>query len=289
MKLPLTVVSGYLGAGKTTLINRLLAEDHGLRLLVLVNDFGAINIDEALIAGRSDDMIALTNGCVCCTMGADLFMALGDALDREERPDHILVEASGIADPAAIANAAIAEPDLSYAGIITLVDALNAEALLADEMIAPQVAQQIKVADLLLVTKTDAIRDELAQALSAHSPRPPALVPETPLAHLLFDVVPLPRGKTAVRHPHYTAWSHTSDAALDRRTLGTLLENRPKGLYRLKGFVLTNDGAYELHIVGNYVDARRTQADRTQLVALGPADRLTPDDIETWWSASRIA
>ncbi|MEY8840033.1 GTP-binding protein, partial [Cribrihabitans sp. XS_ASV171] len=130
MRLPLTVVSGYLGAGKTTLINRLLAEDHGLRLLVMVNDFGAINIDAALIAAQGDDTIALTNGCVCCTMGADLFMALGDALDRRPRPDHLVIEASGIADPAAIANAAKAEPELSYAGIVTLVDGENGATLL---------------------------------------------------------------------------------------------------------------------------------------------------------------
>ncbi|MDG1421802.1 MAG: GTP-binding protein, partial [Tateyamaria sp.] len=86
---PLTVIGGYLGAGKTTLINRLLAENHGLRLLVLVNDFGAINIDASLIETAEDDMIALSNGCVCCTMGADLFLAIGDILDRDQLPDHL--------------------------------------------------------------------------------------------------------------------------------------------------------------------------------------------------------
>ncbi|MFT7136469.1 MAG: G3E family GTPase, partial [Akkermansiaceae bacterium] len=73
-RLPLTVISGYLGAGKTTLINRLLAEDHGLKLMVMVNDFGAINIDAELIAEAGEDTMTLTNGCVCCTMGNDLFM-----------------------------------------------------------------------------------------------------------------------------------------------------------------------------------------------------------------------
>jgi len=96
-RIPLSVISGYLGAGKTTLINRLLAEDHGLKLLVMVNDFGAINIDEALIAQSGEDAIALTNGCICCSMGADLYLAIGDILQRDQRPDHIVIEASGVA------------------------------------------------------------------------------------------------------------------------------------------------------------------------------------------------
>ena len=286
MKLPLTVISGYLGAGKTTLINQLLEENHGLQLMVMVNDFGAINIDEALIAAREDNLVALTNGCVCCTMGADLYMALGDALDRTPRPDHLIVEASGIADPAAIANAAIAEPEMSYAGIVTLVDTLNIEALLSDDLVAPQVAQQIAVADLLLVTKTNAVPDGVEDLLSQHSKRLPMPVPDSPLAELLFDLVPLPRGQQAAPHPHYATWSHTGTDTIDRRVLGTVLETRPAGLYRMKGFVLTNDGPYELHIVGRYVEARRAQAEKTQLVALGPADRITPEEIQAWWATT---
>ena len=286
MRLPLTVISGYLGAGKTTLINRLLAEDHGLNLMILVNDFGAINIDESLIAAQSDDMIALSNGCVCCTMGADLFMALGDALDRVPRPDHLVIEASGIADPAAIANAAIAEPELSYAGIITLIDAGNIDALLDDTQIAPQVAQQITAADLTMITKSDSIPAPLTSRLADLGARPPTLLPSGPVADLLFDVIPLPQTRSTAPHPHYTQWSHISDTVHDRRTLGDRLTNRPDGLYRLKGHVLTNDGPYEVHIVGQFVEARRAPgATQTVLVALGPADRLSRDDIDRWWSA----
>ena len=285
-RLPLTVISGYLGAGKTTLINRLLAEDHGLRLLVMVNDFGAMNIDADLLASATDDTIALTNGCVCCTMGADLFMALGDALDRDPRPDHLVIEASGIADPAAIANAAIAEPELSYAGIVTLVDALNVPALLDDHLIAPQVAQQITAADLVLLTKTDTTDQDLVQRLRNLGARKPILLePDTSLAPLLFGITPLPHGSRPAAHPAYAAWQHDSDSVLDRAAFGEMLANRPDGLYRLKGFVQTNDGAYEVHVVGRYVEARRTQASRTKLVGLGPASRISRDQIEAWWHA----
>ncbi len=283
--LPLTVISGYLGAGKTTLINRLLAEDHGMRLMVMVNDFGAINIDQALIKTRGDDTIALTNGCVCCTMGADLFMALGEVLDRPDRPDHLIIEASGIADPAAIASTAIAEPELSYAGIITLVDARNIAGLLDDALIAPQVTQQITSADLLLLTKTDGADTALAERLASIGARKPKILDDTPLAPLLFDVVPLPRSRAAAAHPAYASWQHDSDRVLDRRAMGEKLANRPDGLYRLKGFILTNDGGYEVHVVGQYVKASRARTERTTLVALGPADRISRDDIETWWRA----
>lgn len=286
-RLPLTVISGYLGAGKTTLINRLLAENHGLRLMVLVNDFGAVNIDEALIAARSEDMVALTNGCVCCTMGADLFLALGDALDRDPRPDHLIVEASGIADPAAIANAAIAEPDLSYAGIVTLVDAGNISALLDDTQIAPQVSQQITAADLVMVTKADTVDPALTTRLTTLGGRPPTRLGEGAVADLLFDILPLPRGRTTAPHPQYTSWQHDSETVHDRAALGDKLNTRPDGLYRLKGFVLTNDGAYEVHVVGRYVEARRApMASRTTLVALGPADRVSRDEIEAWWQGT---
>jgi len=286
-RLPLTVIGGYLGAGKTTLINRLLAEDHGLRLLVLVNDFGAINIDAALIAAEGGDTLQLTNGCVCCTMGADLFIALGRALDRRPRPDHLLIEASGIADPASIANAAKAEPELSYAGIVTMVDALNAPALLADRQIAPQIEQQIRVADLLLVTKDaapdPALTDRL-RCIGGRSPLP--LPPAGPLAPLLFGLLPKPQWSAIVPHPAYVRWMHDSDRVIPRTRLDALLAARPEGLYRLKGFVLSDAGPLEVQAVGRHAEIRPGCTERTTLVGLGPAGRITPEEIEAWWTGA---
>lgn len=278
--LPVTVVAGYLGAGKTTLINRLLDEDHGLRLMVIVNDFGAINIDAGLLQSAEDDTIALTNGCVCCTMGDDLHRALDQALDRVPRPDHLIIEASGIADPATIANAAIAEPQLSYGGIITLVDGLNAPDLLNDADVGPQVTQQIATGDLVLITKSDTVPD----AVAALKSRRPHILADMSLAPLLFDVTPFPKGRSAAPHPAYTAWEFVGDAPISRAALGDKLDHRPPGLYRLKGTILTDDGGYEVHIVGNYVSARRTQTDQTRLVALGLSSRLSTEQMTAWWS-----
>ena len=121
--LPVTVIAGYLGAGKTTLVNHLLRHAGGRRLSVLVNDFGKIAIDADLIAARDGDSMTLANGCVCCSIGGDLYRALTRALDRRPRADALVIEASGVAEPARLAEIARAEPDLLLAGIVVLVDA----------------------------------------------------------------------------------------------------------------------------------------------------------------------
>lgn len=282
-RIPVTIIGGYLGAGKTTLINRLLCEDHGLAIAVIVNDFGAINIDAELIENADGQTIALTNGCVCCSMGNDLAFALHQIAARETRPSHIIIEASGVSDPVGIANTVLNENALSYAGIITLVDGQNGSDLLRDEMLAPQVSQQIVAADLVLVSKIDALHKELSELLQEIGARTPTLIEDVSLAPLIFDIAALPKGRASSTHLGYTTWHHQSNVALDRRALGDKLAARPEGLYRMKGSVLTSRGAYELHVVGRHVDARPSQATETQLVALGPMGRISVKQIEDWW------
>jgi hypothetical protein len=287
--LPLTVISGYLGSGKTTLINRLLTEDHRLKILVMVNDFGAVNIDRSLISAQGKDVIALTNGCVCCTMGADLFMALGDALDRRPRPDHLIIEASGIADPLAIANTAIAEPELRYAGIITLVDADNIAELLNDPLVAPQVRGQINAGDLLLLTKSrhkhTAVMDQFARI---GLPKPTTLG-DWPISGLLTGLAPKARRGPGTAHAEYTTWHHESDVVLEHDLLVKMLGNRPRHLFRLKGFVQTNRGSFEVQVVGKNLDMRRLDTSRkTTLVGLGLAALIREQEIQEWWQASKF-
>ena len=102
--IPVTVIGGFLGAGKTTLLNHILSANHGRRVGVLVNDFGAINIDATLVVGVDGDTVSLANGCICCSMRDDLVGACLALLARPERPDHLIVETSGVSDPVAIAN-----------------------------------------------------------------------------------------------------------------------------------------------------------------------------------------
>jgi hypothetical protein len=106
--IPLTIVGGFLGAGKTTLINRLLGGGHGRRITVIVNDFGAIKIDASLIADRDDDVIALANGCVCCSLGSSLSATLMQVRSAPDPPDHVVIEASGVSEPAKIAQIGLA-------------------------------------------------------------------------------------------------------------------------------------------------------------------------------------
>jgi Ni2+-binding GTPase involved in maturation of urease and hydrogenase len=287
-RLPLTVISGYLGAGKTTLINRLLAEDHGLKLMVMVNDFGAINIDAALIADATGDTMTLTNGCVCCTMGADLFMAIGDVLDRPQRPDHLVIEASGIADPARIAQVAQAEPDLAYGGIVTVVDGPSYDRLARDGQIGAQVAGQVSAADLILISKQTAPDPGLALRLGVQSRSLVVdLAQVDKVAPIVFGVAErsVPTASTG-RHATYLGWSDASEVTMEYPALMDKLEKRPKGLFRFKGFV-GHDGcsSWEVHCVGPSVNIKRLDAEQaTQVVGIGLEAEITAAEISEWWN-----
>lgn len=146
MSVPVLIVTGFLGAGKTTLINRLLTEADGRRIAAIVNDFGAINIDADLIATRSGDVIGLENGCICCSLQGDLLRTLKSILGRDDPVDQIVIEASGVADPHGILTAVI-DPALHRAvrlsGVLAVVDAAecaDTPARLQDPLWRAQVA-----------------------------------------------------------------------------------------------------------------------------------------------------
>ena len=123
---------------------------------MLVNDFGKVAIDETLIGGRDGDVIALANGCMCCQIGGDLYDAIDRVLRMRERFDHLVIETSGVADPARIAQIAVAEPDLELSRTVVLVDAVNFTDILADPRLNDTLLRQIRSADLILLTKIDA-------------------------------------------------------------------------------------------------------------------------------------
>lgn len=156
MSLPVLVIAGFLGAGKTSLVNRILAECDGRRIAAIVNDFGAINIDADLIAEQSDTVLGLKNGCICCSLQGDLLRTLKMLLDRAAPPDHVIVEASGIADPQGII-AALMDPVLWGAvtldAVLTVVDAEDCVTNPA-RMNDPLWQAQVASADLLALVKT---------------------------------------------------------------------------------------------------------------------------------------
>ena len=163
-RVPMSVVGGFLGAGKTTLLNRVLAGRHGVRYAVLVNDFGEINVDGDLVAAHGGDTVTFANGCVCCTMGDDLVGALDRLLDGGRPPDQILVEASGVADPSAIADVATLHPGLARDLVVVLADAETVRSRHEDERLRDTVERQLAAADLLVLNKCDRVPDEEREA-----------------------------------------------------------------------------------------------------------------------------
>lgn len=156
--IPVTTIGGYLGAGKTTLLNGVLAGEHGIRIAVLVNDFGAISIDEKLIVGRDGDIVSLANGCACCSIAGDLAAALDKFVQLESRPDHILVEASGVAAPARITKLA-GSPGLAPQGTVVLADSETIRMRASDKFVGRLVRDQLTGADLIVLNKMDLVDD----------------------------------------------------------------------------------------------------------------------------------
>ena len=285
---PLLVVGGYLGAGKTTLIKHLLECHDGRKLLILVNDFGAVNIDSELIAEANGETISLTNGCVCCAMTGDLFFAVGDALDRRPRPDAIVIEASGVGDPARIAAVALAEPELRHAGIVTAVDVETISDLVDDKQIGAQVRQQIAVADLVALTRTDKSDARSAAAVIRQiSEAPQVAAPHGRIdPDLLFGLDP-EHPVALVSHDHgaaFATWSGRYGSSLPSTELRALLTSPVEGLFRLKGWITDENGSHEVHRVGRRLQLSPAKTRiGSSLVAIGPADRFRPEEMERQW------
>ncbi|WP_170166977.1 CobW family GTP-binding protein [Paracoccus methylarcula] len=162
MKLPVTVIGGYLGAGKTTLINHLLRNNDGLRLAVLVNEFGELSIDSELIEAQEDGLISISGGCVCCAFGSDLIGALDDIKSMNPPVDHVLVEASGVALPASIIATVGLVDGLRADAVIVLADAEQIRRNAADPYLGDTIHRQFSQADIILLTKSDlAPKEEL--------------------------------------------------------------------------------------------------------------------------------
>jgi G3E family GTPase len=160
-KLPVTVITGYLGAGKTTLLNRILSEPHGKKYAVIVNEFGEIGIDNDLVVNADEEVFEMNNGCVCCTVRGDLIRILEGLMRRKGRFDAIIVETTGLADPAPVAQTFFVDENVGAKtkldAVVTVADAKWLQDRLGD---APEAKNQIAFADVILVNKTDLVSAE---------------------------------------------------------------------------------------------------------------------------------
>lgn len=248
---PVTLLTGFLGSGKTTLVNHILAAEHGLRVGVIVNEFGEIGIDSQLITGGSGNVVELANGCVCCSVRDDLLQAVGEVLQRENPPEYLLVETTGLADPLPVARQLLG-PRVAEAirldGIVTLVDAANFDASLDRAEVA---YSQIVYGDILLLNKVDLVEPTVADQIEAGIRR---LNPEARILRcnqarvdlgLILDVGafrqrPVAEGGGGGHHHHreledFAAVPFRTELPLDLERFAAFLERPPRAVFRAKG------------------------------------------------------
>lgn len=267
---PVTVIGGYLGAGKTTLVNHLLRHAGSLRLAVLVNDFGQLPIDADLIETRGEDVISIAGGCVCCSFGSDLMGALLKLREREPVPGHILIETSGVALPGAVASAVRLVPGFSLDAVAVLADAETVRSRAAERYMGDTIERQLAQADLIVLNKLDLVscaaraelvvwlRSQAAQARVIEATR--ALVPLEILLGANLGSARAGTGgnlrKAAIRAPdeaasRYESVSFQDSGPLHVSALAERLARPELGLIRSKGVLRDEAGGLKiLQVVG---------------------------------------
>ena len=163
---PVTVLTGYLGAGKTTLLNHILTAQHGRKYAVIINEFGELGVDNDLVVESDEEVFEMNNGCICCTVRGDLIRILGALMKRRTKFDGIIVETTGLADPAPVAQTFFVDDEIRAKtrldAVVTVVDALNLPARLQD---SPEARTQIAFADVIILNKTDLVDEPTLLAL----------------------------------------------------------------------------------------------------------------------------
>ena len=250
--LPVTVIGGYLGAGKTTLVNHLLRHPEGRRLAVLVNEFGDLPIDADLIQRRDEDMIAIAGGCVCCSYGSDLIEALERMLTLDPRPDHLLIEASGVALPGGIASSLTLLIGYRLDAVLVLADAETVRTRAADRYLGDTIARQLAEADLVLLNKADLVPAgdlaETATWLAEAAPHAQTVTAtNAALPASLALGIATERLRTGARQHHHDSAAYDTASidvagSVDAEALARALADPALGLLRAKGFVPVTDG-----------------------------------------------
>ena len=293
--IPVTVVGGFLGAGKTTYLNHLLRTGRS-RYAVLVNDFGAVNIDAGLIAKHDGTTMTLTNGCVCCSIGGGFLETLGRILDDNIPFDHIIIEASGVGDPWRIAEIALVEPSLRLNAVIVLSDATRIAALLVDPRVGDTVRTQFERADLVLLNKTDLIDEDATNAASAAIATLRGGLRIVATSERTMPDLPITNAQatspfraeavsgTADHEQQFKRWSYRRNGSFDRGGLEVALRALPPSLLRLKGDCTFGDaGPQLLQLVGrdwSLTPMAESAARDILLVGVGTIDLPDTTDLD---------
>lgn len=289
---PVTILTGFLGAGKTTLLNYILHSDHGMKIAVLVNDFGAINVDAQLIVGVEGDMVQLSNGCICCTIRGDLMRETLQLIHRDDPPEYIIIEASGVSDPVAIAMTfRVPEfmPLVYMDGVITVVDAEQFLFLEGDDKQLG--VDQVKFAEFVVLNKVDLVTDTYREMVKTRlreitpnariiEAQQGQVAPELLLGSGQFAPEKLAQRQAHDVHVHavdeeldhdhdhhdhnhalvYSTWSWTSTTPLKLDCLREVLDSLPNTVYRSKGIIYLaerSDDRCIFQLVGKRADLVR--------------------------------
>lgn len=299
--LPTTVIAGYLGAGKTTLVNHLLRNADGLRIAVLVNEFGELPIDADLIESSDGNVIDIAGGCICCSYGSDLMAAMMDLAERTPRPEHVLIETSGVAMPGPVAASLSLLPDYTLDGIVVLADAETVRRHGSDHYLADTIYRQLADADLVLLNKMDLVSEADAAETEAwiaerapHARIVPTRDARLPLTVLLGSRLETGSSRAATldlgsrEHVAYDTQAFTIDAQCDADALASALTDPALGILRAKGFVSSANGRrVAIQIVGGRHQISPAPGDTTArdgLIVIGLKGRI---DLAT--VAARIA
>ena len=294
-KTPVTIIGGYLGSGKTTLVNHLLRNADGNRLAILVNEFGELQIDADLIEAQDDDIISLAGGCVCCSYGNDLIMAMLDMAKMDPRPDHVILEASGVALPGAIASSLSLLNDFSVDGIVVLTDAETIRKRSTDKYMGDTILRQLESADILLLNKIDLISNQerkltldWLEEITGNSPIIETQDSEVHPTVLLRD---FSRQDTtgSLSSPHqrdnFQSGFISAGLPVDPTEFAECLVKDHRGLVRAKGFVKSRDGSVcTIQIVGKRVEITPAP-DGVKLgvvtISVGPGRDLATEKYDT--------
>ena len=288
--LPVTLISGYLGAGKTTLVNEMLRQAAGKRIAVLVNEFGELPIDEDLIEAREDDLISIAGGCICCSFGSDLAAALQKMAAMTPQPDHIVIEASGVALPAAIAQTIDLLPFLHLEGICVLADALNIQHMLRDEYIGDTIERQLSDADLIVLTKSDLVPDKglqtVTEALKGQWPEVPLVIaPQGKIPNaVLLGAFPQQDARLVAPHAdgNYESVALTFNRACDAAALAEALTDPALGILRAKGHVPDHSGKVALlQLAGRRVEVSYpSETGHLGVICIGLKDKIAVEAVK---------
>ena len=272
-KIPVTILTGYLGSGKTTFINYLLKEDHGYKFAIIENEFGEVGIDDGLVLQTNEEIIEMMNGCICCTVREDLIITIKKLIEtRKDKFDHIIIETTGLADPAPVAQTFFVDEDISELcnldSIVTFIDAKFTPQHLDEEKpegVENEAHEQVAFADVLVINKTDLVSDEeltnlknKLKSINVHAPIIESQYSEVPIDKVIninaFDLdktLEMDEGFLDVDADHHHDSSITSfgihiEGEFDMEKLNdwlsTLMMEKGQDIYRSKGiFAVVDD------------------------------------------------